>query len=77
VHLRNVPVSVRTCRRRFSFFNPAIAQSHKTPSETAARASQLKESSQTANLQFEFELWHLLMSAATLLLRGSADRCAR
>ena len=42
VHLRNVPVSVRAGNRRFSLLNPAIAQSHKTPSVTPARPSPLK-----------------------------------
>jgi hypothetical protein len=31
MHLRNVPVSVRSANGRFSFLNPAIAQSHNPP----------------------------------------------
>ncbi len=39
MHLRYVPVSVRPGSRRFPLFNPAIAQSHRTPSVTATSAS--------------------------------------
>src|ERR1700674_1132769 len=38
VHLRNVSLTVSSGNRRFSLLNPAIAQSHKTPSVTATSA---------------------------------------
>jgi len=49
MHLRHIPVAVRTGNRGLSSFNPTIAQCHKTPSDP----------------HYEVELWHPEMSAAT------------
>jgi len=57
----------------FPFFNPAIAQSHKTPSETAARARGIINPA-TPDHQFEMELWHLRMDAATSRCNGLRPR---
>src|SRR5207253_9738882 len=65
-HMRAVAVRCGRCGHCcFAFFNPAIAQSHKTPSEIAALVSQQENIAKPRCTGLEIKLWHLGMDAAT------------